>query len=354
MAKENEDAKEVQESSPAPDAAAPQDDKQKAGESSPTGEQQTTQTEESLADVVDKAAKESLAREDAAERAAHPESTTEEKEPVIEEKAPGDEVDTTKDEDVPKEFHEHPAWKRIIGERNEACETAQRLESAAKAYESIVTYCKQRGITDDQFRNALEVVTLLNTDPAKAYEKLAPIVEQLELHTGKRLPEDLQAKVTEGTLDPETASEIARLRAEKQFAATRGQSEAQQRQQAQVASMVQGLNQWDASKRAADPDFDAKAELVRGVFLTLYEQKDSQGRSVNPVQSPQDAVALAERAYKEVNEKIAKFQPHKAEKRVLTSQTASTVKTKVAPKNTKEAVSAMLREKYGVELEEQE
>ena len=43
---------------------------------------------------------------------------------------PDDEAkeDKPKDEDVPKEFHKHPAWKRIMEERNKAQEQIKELE----------------------------------------------------------------------------------------------------------------------------------------------------------------------------------------------------------------------------------
>ena len=353
MPNENLDAKEGVDSSPTSDATASQDAKQETADTSTAAKPATAQTEEqTLESVVSKAAQESLAREDAAESAASKESSTEkEKEPVVGEKAAEDKVvDTTKDEDVPKEFHEHPAWKRVIGERNAVREENAKLQAAVKAETSLVNYCKQRGVTDDQFRQAMEVVSLLNTDPAKAYENLRPLMEGLETHMGMRLPQDLDAKVKEGILDPETAKEVARLRAEKTFAAQRGQTEATQRQQAVVASMVTGLNAWDQNKRATDPDFDKKVDLVRGVYLTMYQATDAQGRPLNPVRTPDEAVALAEKAYAEVNSKIAGFVPARAQQRVLTSRNASTERTTKKPGSTKEAVAAMLKEKYGTEL----
>lgn len=352
MPKETQDANEELDSSTTPEATASPDAKENAADPSSTEKQPDDQTQETLGDVVEQAARESLAREEQAEtaRAAEKVSSTEEKEPVPGDKATEGKVDTKKDEDVPKEFHEHPAWKRIIGERDAARVENERLQSAVKAETSLIEYCKQRGVTDDQFRQAMEVVSLLNTDPAKAYESLRPLVEQLESHMGLRLPQDLDAKVKEGILDPETAKEVARLRAEKTFSAQRGQVEARQREQAVVAQMVEGLNSWDKNKRETDPDFETKADLVRGVFLTMYQAQDAQGRLLNPVRTPQDAVALAEKAYAEVNSKIAKFGPARREQKVLTSRNATNVQQKTKPTTTKEAVAAMLREKHGIEL----
>lgn len=353
MAKDTTDANTEVESSTPPDATASRDDKDTTQGSSPSGNEAPSQNEESLATVVEKAAEESLSREEAANGNAEKISKTEEEgEKSDEEKAPSSESETQKDDEVPKEFHEHPAWKRIIGERNEARDKVSQLETSAKAHESLLSYCRERNITDEQFRDALEVVTLINSDPTKAYEKLRPIVEALETHTGKRLPEDLEKKVSEGVLDPETAQEVARLRAEKQFGAVRQQTAEQQQRQQAVASMVQSLNDWDGNKRKTDPDFDKKAELVKGAFLALYQATDAQGRPINPIRTAQDAVALAEKAYADVNGKLSQFIPKKTEKRVLTHAGAGTSNTEKQPANLREAVAMELRRKHGFSLED--
>lgn len=344
MPEEPKDAKTAEVPSTPPVAAAPQDDKEKPAESSPAQEA-ASPTEETLSTVVEKAAQESLSREAAS--AAEKLSSTEKKEPAEESKPAPAEAST---EEVPKEFHEHPAWKRIIGERNEAREKITQLETAARANQGLIDYCRERNITDDQFKNALEIVGLMNADPAKAYERMKPLIEQLEAHVGLRIPDDLAAKVKEGILDPETAAEVARLRAERTFGATRQQHETQARQQALVSSMVEGLNAWDRNKQQTDPDFKDKAVMVRGYFREMYEAKDSSGRSLNPVQTAQDAVALAEKAYAAVNEYLRKFVPPKAEQRVLATQKATTVNNKKKPGSTREAVAAALREKYDFDL----
>lgn len=351
MPEENKDDKPVVDPSPT------QDDKLKTdGTPSAPVEPKPIQTEESLADVVSKAASESLAREAAEESAALELSRTKEEKPVVEPEVPtADKSTETKvDEEVPKEFNEHPAWKRIIGERNEARETIAKLEATVKEASSLTQYCRERNISTEQFQQAMDVVSLLNTDPTKAYERLQPIIAQLETHMGLRLPEDLEKKVKEGLLDPETAAEVAKLRSEKTFAEQRRQAETVSAQQANIAAMVKGLNEWDTNKRTGDPDFESKAELVRGMFLSLYQAQDAQGRQVNPVRTPQDAVALAERAYTLVNERIGKFVPRRPTKPALTSQGASTKVNNKPPKSTKEAVAAMLREKHGISLEDEE
>ena len=190
MPEKPDDAKTAEESS------TQQDVEVKGQDSSTEGQQTKTQTEEpTLGDVVAEAARESLAREEAAEKQATQGSQTE-KETTAEVTKPSEEGEKHEekeepDADVPKEFHEHPAWKRIIGERNEARDKLTSLETAAKANESLLEYCRKNEITDEQFKSALQVVSLWNSDPAKCYEMLQPMVAQLESHMGLRLPEDL-------------------------------------------------------------------------------------------------------------------------------------------------------------------
>ena len=146
-------------------------------------------------------------------------------------------------------------------------------------------------------------------------------------------------------LDPETAKEVARLRADKEFGAQRQQAATQAAQQRVFASIVKGLNDWDTAKRSSDPDYDKKAELVRGVFTTLIQG--------NLPQSPEACCALAEKAYATVNERLAKFVPPNGARKVLTSTQASTKTIQRKPTTTREAVDQMLREKHGISLEEE-
>lgn len=359
MGEQTIDAKEESASSAAPVATASQDDKKAESSTVERSEKQT----ETLASVVEQAARESLARErgeseesDESARAAEKVSSTEEQESTEGEKATDGEKateegkETKEDEEVPQEFHEHPAWKRIISERNEARERITKLEAAANANVKLVEFCERRGIDDKQFQEGLEFMALINTDPVQAYEKLRPVYESLEAAMGKRLPEDLKKKVDEGVLDPETAEEVARLRAQQKFGEARGQQDAARQQRESLNAMVQGLNDWDANKRKTDPDFDKKAELVRGAFLSLYQKTDANGRPVHLIRTPQEAVALAEQAYKMVDDGIQRFVPKKGAKTVVTSRNAVPNNNKHAPRNLREAVAAELKEKHGIEL----
>ena len=359
MAEDNHDDKTGTESSTAPSAATTsQDDKQQTADSSAAATT-TTQTEETLADVVQKAADASLAKEAGADGEGQDKSLTE-KEEKTEVTKEATEVKTEdkpvveaeRDKDVPKKYSDDPAWQRIIKERNEAETRLKGLEAPLRFATGITKYCQERGITDQQFQQALEFVSLANSDPRAALAKLTPIVEQLSEVSGSKLPADLQKKVTEGVLDPETAAEVARLRADQKFGTARAQTEAQRQHAAVVSSMVQNLNAWDKNKRATDVDFDKKSELVRSRFLSLYQAMTKDGQPVNPVRSAADAVALAERAYADVQKSIEAFIPAKPAKRVLPSNGASTKTTKSAPGTMREAVAAMLREKYESGLEE--
>lgn len=360
---ENEkDAKQEVESSPTPVVAAPQkDDKPIAEAPSPSSNRPAVQTEEpTFEETLAKVADESLSRQAADDSNAELSSITKgeegkgksssEEKPGSKE-APTSELEKPVEEKVPEEFHKHPAWQRIIEERDEAKKQLETVKAGAEANQSLLRFCQERSISEQQFQSVLELASLVNTDPSKALEQLKPIVENLEAQTGKKLPTDIQKKVDEGLLDPETAAEVARLRAERGLSEKRQQVATQTEQQRSLASTVQALNDWNKAMLKSDPDFGKKVEMVKGIFLSLFNAVDASGRPINPIRHPQDAVALVEKAYKTVNEQIRSFVPNKTEQRVLTSTGASTKQVERAPKSTAEAVDKMLREKHGTSLE---
>lgn len=355
MANEQEDVEATETPSPSADATDSQDVEQVE---SSTTETHATETEPSLSDVVAEAARESLAREASAESEATQteEEATQEKSGEETEAALDKTKETTEaakaDADVPKEFAKHPAWQRIMRERDEARTEAAKTKELAKAQDSLYDYCRQNHITEQQFKEGLNIISLVNTNPEKAYELLQPTIQQLEAHLGVRLPEDIQKKVSEGLLDPETGKELARLRAEKAFGKNSAQATEAQRAQANVRAMAEGLNEWDKNKTTADADFEKKRSEVMERYLYLLNEVDARGQKINLTRTPQEAVALAERALADVNTRWTARAPKPAPRKApISHRNASGSNGKVEIKTTKDAVSAMLAEKHGITLD---
>lgn len=317
MPEENLDAKASEESSTSTDANS-------AVDSSTTAKKDAkTETTESSTEV-----KEATTLEEAASQAGekHREGTEkkdEEAKTDSTEKKEEAAVESEKDasnEEVP--FHEHPRWQQVNKELGEAKPLAERAKK-------LDQYLTETGISNAQFEDMLKIGALMNTDPAKALEALRPYVEALESYQGLRLPDDLKKKLDDGVIDEETAKETAILRARKDV----DSRTAQQRAELQLSNSIgEALVSWETAKRKADPDFDKKYDLLLDRFNRLTQANKEK-------RSPQNSIALAEQAYKEVNDKLGIFVPKPAAKKVLTS-TGASVQTKTEPETFEEAVAA--------------
>jgi hypothetical protein len=257
-----------------------------------------------------------------------------------------DEKPTDEDGKELPPFHEHPRWKEMVEERNTLREQAKAVEAVKPLVEqqrSIVDYCQQNGVTPEQFKNGLEILALINTNPAEAVKKLQPIMEQLGQFDGSKLPSDLENAVAEGKIELEFAQEMAKLRAQNQHG-TRMNQKTQEQLQMERAQQVTQANQnalaaWEVAIAKNDPDFKPKVkadeadgmfEFVADRFSVLLQQQ--------PPNSPQAVVKLAEQAYNSVKKTFAtRLTPKQAMKRPLDS-TSSRTNARKEPESITEAV----------------
>lgn len=265
-----------------------------------------------LADVV---------KETAASHAESPAAEPEDKPAdLVEEVAPdkaegGEPSDKPKlgDESLP--FHKHPRFQELVKERNDFKQKIEQADPALKRDANLTKYCQDNGISNDEFVQAMEVAALLHNDPAKALETLRGYVETLELTLGNKLPADLQKEVDDGALSEARAKELANLRVKAQgleFSGKKSEAQvAQERQQANVAA----VNAWEESKRSTDTAYAKKAPLIQKAFVALC--------AMQPPRSAAEAVALAEQAYKEVNDALGTLTPKPPERRVLKTNGAT-------------------------------
>jgi len=322
------------------------DDKDQTGAPSTSGEpQQTPPKEPTMLDAV----KAKLAKADsdpepkkAADSALDsPVESNGAKEPGKEEPPVLEEHETEK-----PPFHEHPAWKRVLKERDDARALAESTKPLIEKQQEIDNLCKTHNIN---LQELLEVAVQLDTEPDKALAKLEPIVSALRGLTGKASPTelapDLAGRVKEGVLDPETAAEINKLRLQNQRLEAQGkrttQSTAQQQAQQLVANMTTAMNTWDEAKLKTDTDFEKKRDLIQDRWLKL--------NAVSPVKTVEQAVALCEQAWKEVTESLSKFLPPKPARKALNSNGSSIANPDAAPAKTLlEHVSRVIKEKHGI------
>lgn len=261
-------------------------------------------------------------------------SSTEEQEtetPAVEETADETEepaakeppVSLDKPEDAKLEFHKEPRFQELVKEKNtyrQELEAAKPLAERAKVLDSYLT---ANSIQPQEFQSALEYLRLLKTDPAKAYEMLKPTYEQLSEFTGEKLPQDLEARVAAGTIEPELARELATMRSKEKFNSIqqqqRGATIAQQEQHA-----IQGsIDSWAQAKMAADPDLRPKAANAVDGKWELVDMKLRSMRQMTPPRNAQEAVALVEKAYAEVNQFFGSVKPQRSVKKPIQSQQSS-------------------------------
>lgn len=254
------------------------------------------------------------------------------------------------DEEKGKKHEDSVPYERF----QEAVKSKQEYENKIKEYEplveahkSIVEYCQTNQITEDQFRQGMEVLKLVNTDPIAARKALEPIWNQLNGLAGETLPEDLAKEVEEGTISEKRAKEIAGLRGQSQIQQARKQLDGQQMQKQQQAALQQeiarSINSWATNKQATDTAFkpkvsanaaDGKFEFVADRFYKLL--------STNPPRNAADALKLVEQAYTDVTKVFETMKPKVPLSHKNVSSTKSSSNSKQEPKSIKDVVANVL------------
>lgn len=226
-------------------------------------------------------------------------------------------VELTKEQKEENErFDKHPRFQELN-------KKVKDLEPLAETQRGIETFCKTHGVTGEQFKQALQMAALMNVDPVKARAALLPIMENLNAYVGEKLPEELQKRVDAGTLDVNDAKEMARLRAQATMTQTRS---AQTQEQVFNASCAKAVSDWETSKKALDPDYDKKYDLIEPVFMGMLQAARVQGKEP----SPQDRVRFAEQAWKQVTDKLIVFMPKRPIKKSFKTNGSRTTGTKEA------------------------
>lgn len=246
-------------------------------------------------------------------------------------------------DEAAEEQHDDPSkpvpyerFQQVIQERNEVREQMRDIQPKAELHDRLVKFCQDNQLTDDDYVQAMEIAALLKNDPQQAWEKLKPIVEGLGVLSGDKLPDDLAKDVEEGALTMERAKEIATLRAQTKFREKSQQVSEKQRADRQKAAFVQSIHtawaSWDANKRKLDPDFKPGGnglwELVNDRMAALGAALGPNGQPVHPIRSPEDAIKLAEEAYKFVMKTAKKITPLPGARRALSSNGSGKATTK--------------------------
>jgi hypothetical protein len=238
-----------------------------------------------------------------------------------------------------------PAVRRRFGtltsQRNEARDQAKAFQPKAQVFDELQTYCKQSGLSAEDFNYGLEIMRLVRNDPVKAWEALQPVIKELQGHVGEILPADLAKEVEDGSITDSRAKELAAARRAAQR--LNGQSEERARadreaqEQRSVTETVQkvtlAITGWENQWKGSDPDYPKKAKRVWAEMRVLMDAKQSEtGRLL----TADEAVAIAKEAKKNVEDWLAELLPKKEEKRPL-NPTGSNAGTNRKPSSALEA-----------------
>ena len=229
------------------------------------------------------------------------------------------------DEKLP--FHKHPRWREVIAERDS-------YKADASQFRAIADYMAQTRLTTDEVNKGFEIMSALKNNPLKAREMLADTMRQLDILAGEVLPQDLSQKVDAGDITPDAAKELARTRSELAIAQQQQQAFLAAQQQQTAATAQQGIKSavdtWEQTVAAKDPDYEAKRQLVfKNIRLAHLE---------NPARTPQEALAIAEAAYKDATETLKGLLPKRGTIKTPTSQ-QTIAQAKPQPKSLRDVVN---------------
>lgn len=215
------------------------------------------------------------------------------------------------------------AWKPKTRKRFENLQARYRdekqradtAEAEAGNYRKFTEYLDANGIAEDEANKLFHIGALMKNDPFAALQAITPYYHQLMEITGQILPPDLQAQVKAGYLTQAHAVEISQGRAKGRIAPTVAQEQHQRqtqrdnRQQGQnVATMQSAIGTWEQKWSKSDPDYASKKDRVLDRLELMLARA---AREKKLPQTVEQAVALAEKARKDVEADLRQNKPRK-------------------------------------------
>lgn len=191
------------------------------------------------------------------------------------------------------------------------------LAPKAAEFDKIDTFIKNAGLSPQDVGSTLQIAAMLRSEPAKARERLLPIMAELDRILGETLPDDLQARVNAGYLTEEDARAVARSAADAKLAraqATRlteqqtQENEARQTQQT-IDSTVSAVETWEKQKAVSDPDWHTKRVEVADEVELAIQRKARELQNPNYFPNATESVKFSEEALKKVEGRRKQFGP---------------------------------------------
>jgi len=229
-------------------------------------------------------------------------------------------------------FHNHPRWKEVLQERDQ-------YKVKSEQYTKIENYMTSNGLQPNEVAEGFYVMSLIRNNPIEAYKVLHGHLQKLAPVVGAVLPKDIEEKVDQGSLDAESARELAQARARANVLSQQQQRSMVEQQTKEEKSRRESARSavvsWENSIRQRDPDYSAKQQFIRDRVRAMIQQGEPS--------SSQEAVAIVEKAYAEVTEQMLKVMPRPQSSRQAVSTASSSVSAQPKPRSLLDVVRQAAR-----------
>jgi hypothetical protein len=231
----------------------------------------------------------------------------------------------------------------LLNDRTSLRRENEGLKTKTADFDKFIGFVKSANLSNDDMNNGFEIMALMKQDPAKAWDKLQPIIATLQGIVGERLPDDLAEKVRLGYINEVDAKQLARAQNQLQFrdgqaqeAQRRAEEEQVQREtQALVGSVSNAASEWERTKAKSDPDWHLKSARVHELMkLSVYENG-----------YPKSADEVSKRlndAHDQISKELRKLNPRPRAINPVTG-TASNPRAVAEPKTMLEAIQQGLQ-----------
>lgn len=266
--------------------------------------------------------------------------------------AEGDESDDLTEEEYSKlRPKTRKRIENLLRDRSERDAKLAEVEPKASQFDQIVRFVEEAGLNKDEVNDGFNVMRDLKRDPLKAYERLKPIFQQLQVLAGDALPEELQNAVNIGQITEAHARELVRSKSQAAIASSqmqwrdeRGQQEQQRSQvQARISEVGAKVSEWERSQSKSDPDWKLKQPRV----MELVELETLRRRQADPnfFPSPDEAVQIAKAQLEKVEKEFKSIAPKRKQVTAITEGTSP--RATAQPKTMLEAAKVGLQRAAG-------
>lgn len=335
------------EATPAPDTEIPAGVETPAEDVNPSADSSAAGDDEAPTSLLDVLKDVVQAKEEPEPEASSAASESKD-EPPPSEDPPVEEMSQEEQDKLP--FARHPRFRRLLsdvrvhkGKATELQQEVDRLTPAAKNFASIEQFMQVNGLETKEVLDLFKLGAMVKNDPDAALTALYPILTDLRNRTGHNLPQDLATQVEEGRMTEEAARELsvarartARLESDRQAQQEREQAQRAEDQETDQRNAFQKATQeWVDQVKTKDPDFGRKEQLIADRTVRLLT---AEGRP----KTPEAALEMVKRAYKEVSDELRSALPPKQERKREATGTTTTDATPI-PQTMKDALSLALR-----------